>query len=172
MKNNKEEYIIIYSICFLLFFVGACTNVENKIDNEVIVVPDSYQGVIVVFYEQNSNKGRIEYRNGKHFFYVDSFGVFFTKLKMGEGVIQTVDQNGKNNYSTEMSINKCNDDEFRVVGGTYRGCKTNLYRHGVDFLNYSVYKADRAKKLKNGNWHVNDLLVLDLYKKALGSNSE
>lgn len=163
-----------YNFFFVLManalFAISCTGNGKEIDDEVLVVPDAYKGVILIFYEQVENKGKVEFKKGKHYFHVDSTGVFFTTKKIGLGgaVTESFFPNMReSNYSSEMSIDESPDEGFRVVGGAYRGFKTKFYKKGSEFLNFSVYKAGIAKTLKNGGWYVSDSLIEELYRKHL-----
>lgn len=148
-----------------MHFLSQCSSDEKKINIECLVVPDTYNGPIIIFYGQNEAKGHIEFKDGKHFFFIDSIGVFFVEEQLGEGIIESVNPKFENNYSSSMSINESPDDVFRVVGGAYRGYKTSLYKQGSEFLRYSIYKAGIAKDLKNGGWNISDSIVLELYNK-------
>jgi hypothetical protein len=137
------------------------------VDYEVLVVPETFKGVIAIFYGQDRNLGRWEFKGGKHYFYVDTSGIFFTTAKMGEGYLECLKANSHVSISVSpMSINEeTNEKRFVVVGGDYRGFKTTLNKEGREFVNYTVYKAGDVKALKNGGWYVNDSLVEKLYEK-------
>lgn len=166
MKNYNFFLVLMANVLFSI----SCTGNGKEIEDAVLVVPDAYKGVILIFYEQVESKGKVEFKKGKHYFYVDSTGVFFTTKKMGLGgaVTESFFPNMlQSNYSSEMSIDECPDEGFRVVGGAYRGFKTKFYKKGSEFLNFSVFKAGQAKTLKNGGWYVSDSLIEKLYRKYL-----
>ncbi len=163
---RKCIYLLIITI--LSFILNGCNNGE-KIDTEILIVPETYKGIIVIFYEQEINRGHIEFRNGKHFFFVDSVAVFFTTKKLGGGSFECLAPDFDTNISMgPMGIDREEpDDKFGVVCGSYRGFKTNLYKGGSQFLRYTVYKSGIAKTLKKGGWYVSNSIVENLYSKAI-----
>jgi hypothetical protein len=165
---DKGKMLYLSIIVTLSCSIIGCTNSNiDTVDYEVLVVPETFKGVITVFYEQDKNLGRCEFRDGKHYFYVDTSGVFFTKAKMGEGRIESLAVDLKKSISVSpMSINEETDvNRFVVVGGDYRGFKTTLYKEGKVSVRYTVHKAGKVKTLKDGGWYVSDSLVDKLYEK-------
>lgn len=165
MKRIRILYCITLEL--LLFIIFSCNYNDFIIKNQVLVVPKTFHGIVVIFYEQGKEIGEVEYKSGSHFFYVqDSIGVFFTRKKIAEATVTSLFPNSNiSNYCSEMSINEYSDSTFKVVGGTYRGILTRSYKSGKDFLNFSVYKSGYVKDLKNGGWYVSDSIVENLYEK-------
>ena len=166
LKNNTIVYVFI--IVTLPYLILGCVNSNiDIVDYEVLVVPETFKGVIVIFYGQEKNLGRCEFKDGKHYFHVDTSGIFFTTKKMGEGRTESLKPNLEESISVSpMSINEeINETRFVVVGGDFRGFKTKLYEEGKKFVNYTVYRAGKVKTLKDGGWYVSDSVVEKLYDK-------
>ncbi len=160
---NRYFSIALIIISSIVLF--SCVSDGKKIDYQVLVVPDTYEGPIIIFYDQKEDKGRIEFKNGKYYFYVDTVGVFFTTKKLGDGYLKNLSPNFENISCGPMSIEEdCPDERFIVSGGTYGGSKTNLHKKNTVPLRYTTYRAGKAKTLKNGGWYVSDALALELYE--------
>lgn len=169
MSRKKIKISILALHLFISPWIGCFRN-DEEIESIALVVPETFKGPVIIFFNQNEDLGRFEFKKGKYFFYVDSTGIFFTKKHPRKGGVSVQGFSPDLNeelYSTEMSINQYSDEIFRVIGGTYRGFKTNLYKGGDIFLNFCVFKAGTAKELKNGGWYVSDSVIEGLYQKHI-----
>jgi hypothetical protein len=151
-----------YLILFLLFLVS-CKDKCIEVNTIALVTTKDYKGNIVIFFGQDTTIGKIEYVDGKHFFYVEKNGCFFTKLKIGEGFIENyIFQDNKlvlANYESPMHLNDALDSSYQIIGGTYSGIKTKSNNKLIRFL---PFKADVAYKLKQ-NWQISDRIIDSIY---------
>lgn len=164
--NFKRIYILLFiGIIGLVFSLCKPCN-KNIIDTYALVVPNDFHGDIIIFFEQDFNKGKIEFEKCKHFFYVENDGVFFTTLKSGEGFFEFYDEklNLKDYYST-MHIKDAPSSSFQVIGGDYRGLKIDQYKNGQEWCRFIIFKSGITKDIQN-NWFVSDSTIAEMYKNS------
>jgi hypothetical protein len=151
-----------YLICFL-FFLGGCDDKGIEVNTIALVTTNEFKGNIVIFFGQDTTIGKIEYVDGKHFFYVEKNGCFFTKLKIGEGFIENYILRDTKlvlaNYESPMHLNDALDSSYQIIGGSYSGVKTRFNNKLIRFL---PFKADIAYKLKQ-NWQISDIIIDSIY---------
>ena len=163
----KKMFLYLAGMIFLLI---SCEHKDiNTIDTIALVVPSSYHGPIIIFYNQNYEKGKIEFRDGKHFIYTPKDGVVFTRYMLGEGHIEKYDENlsEKNEYGNVMNPQLIKDNVYDVIGGAYRG----FYLDGkeTNLISYSVFNAGLGEELKKEGSYVNDEEARKIYFKTLES---
>jgi hypothetical protein len=168
--KEKTTKSVIFILAFCVNFWTGCSRNDNEVKSITLVVPETFSGPVVIFFNQRESKGRQKNIKGKDFFYIDSSGVFFTLKKPGKDGMNLEGLSSElmtDIYSSSMSIEECSDESFKIVGGTYGGIKTKLYTYGDSILRFCVFKAGRAKYLKQGRWYVSNSVVEELYQKYM-----
>lgn len=153
------------SIVHITLFIMSCSNYKTKnvIDSFVLVVPNNFYGDIIIFFEQDYDKGNAEHRNYKDYFYVKDNGIFFTKKKLGKGNFKFYDTDGNVvEYVSTMQIGNADPNSFQVIGGAYRGIMIEEYSSDK-FCNFVIFKAGYAKNICD-NWFVSDSAVKVIYE--------
>lgn len=150
----------------MLFDIFRICN-KNEIYTFALVVPSTFRGPILIFLEQDFQKGDIRYKNCKHYFYVKESGIFYTPAKAGEGYIEFYDDKLKKvDYYFTMDIGEAPPESFQVIGGAYRGFNIKEYKNGEVSCKFMAFTAGIAKDIKD-NWNTRDSTVERLYRENL-----
>jgi hypothetical protein len=157
-------------IATIMFLLTSCEHKDiNIIDTIALVVPRSYHGPIIIFYNQDYEKGKIEFRNGKHFIYIPEDGIVFTKYILRDGHIEKYDENlvERNEYGNTMNPQLLKDDVYDVIGGAYGGFDLN--GDESNSVRFSVFGAGLGKELKKEGSYISDEEAIAIYEKTLRS---
>jgi hypothetical protein len=162
----------ILKLLSLSFLIVSCEHSDiNTIDTIALVVPKSYEGKILIFLEQDHEKGKIVFEKGKHFIYIPEDGIILTKYKIekGQSHIKVYDESReeKKEYGLIMNPQLIPDEQYDVNGGTYRGFHSNLHKDGYNgWINFVEFVAGSGKYIKN-NYYMNDDEVREVYENTL-----
>jgi hypothetical protein len=158
------------SIAAMMFLLASCEHKDvNIIDTIALVVPSNYHGSIIIFYDQDYEKGKIEFRNGKHFIYTPDDGIVFTRYILGDGHIEKYDENliEKNEYGNTMNPQLLKDSVYDVIGGAYGGI--NLNGDESNSVRFSLFRAGLGKEIKKDTAYLFNENVRAVYEKKLRS---
>jgi hypothetical protein len=78
LKKQISGFLLLLGIV-----CSSCTHTDEHIIKKMnIIPPKNYEGFVVIFYQQKMVKGRVEFKDGEHFFYIPDDGVVFTPYKL------------------------------------------------------------------------------------------
>lgn len=70
------------SLIFLSLIIGGCGSLESG--KEIIIIPKNFNGVIVIFYDQKEEKGKVTRSSSEINLYVPNDGLIKTKYKSAD----------------------------------------------------------------------------------------
>lgn len=168
LKYKVRMKKIFLSIVTMMFLLTSCEHKDiNTIDTIALVVPSSYHGSIIIFYKQDYEKGKIEFRNGKHFIYTPEDGIVFTRYILGDGHIEKYNENlvEKNEYGNTMNPQLIKDTVYDVIGGAYGGIHLN--GDESNSVRYSLFRAGLGREIKKDTSYLINEKVKEVYEETL-----
>ncbi len=169
---RHKLFIYISGAALLILLNTKCANSDNSmIDTIGIVTSINFKTDIFIFFNQDTSLGSVKLENQEHLFYAyKNPSIFFTKEQLGEGVLKTYIMNGgvikEISYESEMTIHNAPNEAYQVIGGSYRGLTTHLYKDGKQVLRFITFIAGEASDVRN-HFLIPDSVVIANYELGL-----
>lgn len=78
-KNLKNLNKFMKVVLSILFFFALYSCNSSRFESEILILPKDYTGPVIVFYSQETEKGKSEEKAEKLYIYVPKDGIVFSK---------------------------------------------------------------------------------------------
>jgi hypothetical protein len=144
LKKQISGFVLLLSTVFF-----SCTHSDVSVIKKMnIIPPKNYEGFVVIFHQQKTTKGRMEFKDGEHFFYIPEDGVVFTPCKLAHIVEDVVwDANG-NKQKIYKTYQELKDNEMCIGCDGGRGGMEDTLGKSIVVTTDKFGLKSRLKKMK------------------------